>query len=221
MSCAIAAEESGSFCVMSITTPALIGMPSMTLIPAAGPAVVHARAEGDSDTVGRRASAAFPRRGDNTGPCSPKPDPEPVDIAAIAAAALRAHDLSEFGSVVALERVRATGDPDLLERLVANLVANAIHHNIVGGRIEVSTRAASGRAVLSVANTGPIIPAGELQRLFRPFQRLAPDAHTNGGIGLGLTIVQEIADAHRAVVTARAQADGGLEIHVTFPSILD
>ena len=146
---------------------------------------------------------------------------EPVDLAAITASALRAHDPSELESVVALERVRTTGDPDLLERLAANLVSNAIHHNMVGGRLEVATRAESGRAVLSVANTGPMIPPGELPRLFRPFQRLAPQAHdTAGGVGLGLAIVQAIADAHRATVTARARAGGGLVIHVTFPATL-
>ena len=145
---------------------------------------------------------------------------EPVNIAAIAATALRAHDLNELGSVVALDPVQATGDPDLLERLAANLVSNAIHHNVVGGRIEVTTRVQSGRAVLTVANTGPIIPAGELQRLFRPFQRLAPHPDSEGGVGLGLAIVQTIADAHRAVVTARARPGGGLEIHVAFPSTL-
>ena len=147
---------------------------------------------------------------------------EPVDIAAIAARALRAHDLNELGSVVALEQVQTTGDPDLLERLVANLVSNAIRHNIVGGRIEVATRAESGRAVLSVANTGPLIPAGELQRLFQPFQRRAPHPpDTAEGVGLGLAIVQAIADAHGALMTVRARAGGGLEIHVSFPATLD
>ena len=147
---------------------------------------------------------------------------ETVDLAAITASALRAHDPSELESVVALERVRTTGDPDLLERLAANLVSNATHHNKVGGRIEVATRAESGRAVLSIANTGPMIPPGELPRLFRPFQRLAPQARdTAGSVGLGLAIVQAIADAHRATVTARARAGGGLVIHVTFPATLD
>ena len=74
-----------------------------------------------------------------------------------------------------LEPARVAGDPDLLDRLVANLVSNAIRHNSAGGRIEVATRTEAGRAVLSVTNTGPLIPAGELQRLFQPFQRF--DAH--------------------------------------------
>jgi signal transduction histidine kinase len=144
---------------------------------------------------------------------------EPVDIAAIAGEALRAYDLRGLENVVALERARTSGDPNLLERLAANLVSNAIQHNIVGGRIEVATRAESGRAVLSVANTGHLIPAGELQRLFQPFQRLAPHPHdTAEGVGLGLAIVQSIANAHDAVVTATPRPGGGLKIDISFPA---
>jgi signal transduction histidine kinase len=144
---------------------------------------------------------------------------EPVEIAAIACEALRAHDLRGLERVVVLEPAWAAGDPDLLERLAANLVSNAIRHNIVGGRIEVATRTESGRAHLSVANTGPLIPAGELQRLFQPFQRLAlHPADTADGVGLGLAIVQAIADAHDATVVARARTGGGLGIDIGFPS---
>jgi signal transduction histidine kinase len=146
---------------------------------------------------------------------------EPVDLAAIAADALGAHDLSEFDGVVALKPASMTGDPDLLERLAANLVSNAIRHNIAGGRIDVATRTESGRAHLTVANTGPLIPAGELQRLFQPFQRLAlhpADTADGVGVGLGLSIVQAIADAHDATVIARARTGGGLGIDVAFPS---
>jgi len=123
---------------------------------------------------------------------------EPVDLASITEAALRAHDLSELDTVVALEPARTTGDPDLLARLGANLVSNAVRHNIAGGRVEVATRAEAGRAVLSVANTGPPVPAAD-------------------GVGLGLAIVHAIADAHDAVVTAQARPGGGLRIDVGFP----
>jgi signal transduction histidine kinase len=142
---------------------------------------------------------------------------EPVELAAIAAAVLRAHDLASLDSVVTLERVWTTGDPDLLERLVSNLVSNAIDHNIVGGRIEVATGAQAGLAVLCVANTGQPIPAGDVQRLFQPFRRLAPrPPDTAEGVGLGRAVVQAIADAHDAVVTAQARPTGGLRINVSF-----
>jgi signal transduction histidine kinase len=145
---------------------------------------------------------------------------EPVDLAAIAGDALQAHDRRSLTVVVALESARTAGDPHLVERLVANLVSNAIRHNIVGGRIEVATRTESGRARFVVANTGPPVPAGELHRLFQPFQRLGlKHASSEEGVGLGLAIVQAIADAHDAFVTARARAGGGLRIDVAFPAL--
>jgi signal transduction histidine kinase len=143
---------------------------------------------------------------------------EPCDLAAIAADAIRAHDLNDLESVVALEPAWTTGDPALFERLAANLVSNAIRHNIVGGRIEVATLANARRAHLTVANTGPFVPAAALQLLFEPFQRFNPNPRASTeGVGLGLAIVQAIADAHDATVTAHARTGGGLGIDVAFP----
>ena len=145
---------------------------------------------------------------------------EPVDIAAVASQAVHRHDLGELDCVVVLDRAVTTGDPMLLERLVDNLVSNAIRHNVPGGRIEVFSATDAGRALLSVANTGPLIPAGELARLFEPFERLASrPRRCADGHGLGLAIVQSIADAHNATVTARAPSDGGLQIQVGFPHV--
>jgi signal transduction histidine kinase len=147
---------------------------------------------------------------------------EPVDIATIAYQALRANDLSEVESFVALEPAGTTGDPDLLERLAANLFSNAIRHNVTGGRIEVATRAEGEHAVLSVANTGRLIPADELPRLFQPFQRLGSQPRgCADGVGLGLAIVQAIADAHDAIVAAHPRAGGGLKIDISFPATID
>ncbi|MGH2971177.1 MAG: sensor histidine kinase [Gaiellaceae bacterium] len=155
------------------------------------------------------ACLALARSQDGTKPC------EPVDLAAIAADAVRDHDLSGLESIVSLAPARTSGDPRLVERLAANVVSNAVRHNVVGGLIEVATRTEPGRAVFSVANTGPLIPAGELHRLFQPFQRLAP---RSDGVGLGLVIVRAIADAHSALMTARARPGGGLELDVSFPA---
>ncbi len=142
---------------------------------------------------------------------------EPVDLAAIAAGALETHDLTGLESVIVLEPAWTFGDPDLLERLVANLVSNAVRHNIAGGRIEVATRAEPGGAVLSLANTGPLIPAGEIHRLFEPFERLGSHAGLAAdGVGLGLAIVAEIAVAHDATIAALARTGGGLGINVVF-----
>ena len=110
------------------------------------------------------------------------------------------------------------GDPLLVERLVANLLTNAVRHNIAGGRVEVVTGMKDGRAVLSVTNTGPLIPPAEVERLFQPFQRLdRRRANYKDGHGLGLSIVRAIATAHDATITAYPMPDGGLGVSVTFP----
>ena len=112
------------------------------------------------------------------------------------------------------------GDPGQIERLVANLVDNAVAHNVAGGHIQISTNTRDRKAVLSVTNTGPIVSPGEIDRLFQPFQRLDPrrTRHTNGH-GLGLSIVRAIAAAHHATVTADAQPGGGLAVTVAFPQL--
>ncbi len=110
------------------------------------------------------------------------------------------------------------GDPLLVERLVANLVTNAVRHNVPGGRVEIRTGATHGAAVLSVTNTGPLIPPTEVDRLFQPFQRLdRRRANYKDGHGLGLSIVRAIATAHDATITAHPMPDGGLCVTVAFP----
>ena len=143
---------------------------------------------------------------------------EPVDLAAITSRLLQAHDLSTLESIVSLEPAPTSGDPDLIERLAANLLSNAIRYNVGRGRIEVATRTEAEHAVLSIANTGQRIAGAELTRLFLPFQRfVSQTAAISGGVGLGLAIVQAIADAHDAIITPQARPDGGLKIAVSFP----
>jgi len=111
------------------------------------------------------------------------------------------------------------GDPRLVERLVANLLDNAIRHNVMGGQVHVSTAVKDGRAVLSVTNTGPTVPPGEIERLFQPFQRLdGHRTHHTDGHGLGLSIVRAIAEAHDAALTVEPRPDGGLRMEVVFPA---
>jgi signal transduction histidine kinase len=110
------------------------------------------------------------------------------------------------------------GDPRLLERLLSNLMENAMHHNTPRGHVEITTGTRRQHAYLTVANTGPVIPAAQLPRLFQPFQRLngARTRHKHGH-GLGLSIVQAVATAHGATLTAHPGPKGGLTIQVTFP----
>jgi signal transduction histidine kinase len=111
-----------------------------------------------------------------------------------------------------------TGDHALIERLIANLVDNAVEHNVPHGRIELKTTSdPETTPVLIITNTGPPIPPDQVQRLFEPFQRLDPTRRTqNGHHGLGLSIVRAIATAHGADLSARAVPDGGLEVTVRF-----
>jgi len=144
---------------------------------------------------------------------------ESVDLAATTAEVLRTHPHHELTRTATREPAQTIGDPQLVERLVANLVGNAVRHNIPGGRIDVATYTAAGRATFTIANTGPLIPTRELTRLFQRFQRLNPPAGRSAdGAGLGLAIVQAIANAHGATVTAQARTGGGLRIDIDFPA---
>jgi signal transduction histidine kinase len=148
---------------------------------------------------------------------------EPLDLAAVAERVIRMRDSEVKRRSLELESslstARARGDPILVERLVANLVDNALRHNVANGRLEVGTEARDRKAVLNVVNTGPVVPATSVERLFEPFQRIGPDRTGNReGVGLGLSIVRAIADAHDASVQIRARPEGGLDIEVAFPA---
>lgn len=119
-----------------------------------------------------------------------------------------------------LERAPTTGDRRLIERLIANLLDNAIHHNSPRGSLTVQTGVDAGAAFLTVSNSGALIAPEEIPSLIRPFQRLGVDRIGHGdGHGLGLSIVDAIATAHGASLSVRAQAAGGLLVEVRFPEL--
>ncbi|MEV4259361.1 ATP-binding protein, partial [Spirillospora sp. NPDC049652] len=102
------------------------------------------------------------------------------------------------------------GDARLAERMITNLVDNALRHNVPGGRVEVVAGTRDGSAVLTVANTGRVIPEPAVDQLFEPFERLGAErSGRSEGLGLGLSIVRAIADAHDAAVLARPRSGGG------------
>jgi signal transduction histidine kinase len=152
--------------------------------------------------------------------------PEPLDLAAIVIDALQAHDLEAAAQGlqvdVSLNPGPICGDQRLIEHLVSNLLENALRHNLPDGRIWVRVETLGGRPTLAIANTGPLVPAHEVQRLLQPFQRLAPDrvGHREG-LGLGLSIVAAIVGAHGATLDVQAGRHGGLEIEVRFPHAPD
>jgi signal transduction histidine kinase len=149
---------------------------------------------------------------------------EPVDLREVIGALLRAGDdqmeSRQLHIRVSLNPAPVIGNPDLIERLAANLLDNAVQHNTQAGTVEVSTGTKDGRAVLSVANSGPAIPPAEIDRLYQPFQRLTNTRTGNdNGHGLGLSIVCAIAEAHGAALTTQPRAEGGLHIQATFPPL--
>ncbi|MEU5013020.1 ATP-binding protein [Streptomyces sp. NPDC021749] len=146
-------------------------------------------------------------------------------------------DLAEKASL-AVDQVRAKADAEgvelrgerppahtagngvLLERVALNLLQNAVQYNIPqGGWVDASTSADSGYVSLTVSNTGPVIPAYEVDNLFEPFRRLRSERPGSGqGVGLGLTIVRSVARAHGGTVKAEPREGGGLNVHVKLPA---
>jgi signal transduction histidine kinase len=118
-----------------------------------------------------------------------------------------------------LELAPTSGEPRLAERLIANLVDNAIRHNRRAGLVQVATRTAAGVATISVANSGPLVPPEEVERLLEPFERLTYARRaTADGSGLGLSIAAAIARAHGGALVVEAQPEGGLAVRADFPA---
>jgi len=110
------------------------------------------------------------------------------------------------------------GSPVLMERLVQNLVENAVRYNVPDGWVQVRTGSRpDGAAMLEVANTGPIIGRYEIPGLFEPFRRLGAERLAAPGAGLGLSIVRAVARAHGGEVHAQPRDGGGLIVTVTLP----
>ncbi|MFN8204071.1 MAG: HAMP domain-containing sensor histidine kinase [Solirubrobacteraceae bacterium] len=143
---------------------------------------------------------------------------EPVDLAQLARrAAGRAHGAVEL-TVSAPEPVTVAGDAALLARMVANLVENAVRHNVPGGWATVDVHVRAGGAELVVANSGAPVPVAAAGRLLEPFQRLARRGEGPPGVGLGLSIVRSVAEAHGGTVELEPRPGGGLRVTVRLPA---
>jgi signal transduction histidine kinase len=146
---------------------------------------------------------------------------ERIDLATIAGDVLRAQEGKAAGRGIhvqaSLQPAQIAGDRRLIGRLVSNLVDNALRYNVPGGTARIEVRAGASDVDLAVINTGPVVPAAEVDRLLQPFQRLAGNRIGHGeGLGLGLSIVAAIASAHHATLEVKPGAEGGLEVVVRF-----
>ncbi|MBT2227764.1 cell wall metabolism sensor histidine kinase WalK [Nonomuraea sp. NEAU-A123] len=146
---------------------------------------------------------------------------EPADLATLAASTLdTAQARAAAADVTVQPRLRpapVNGEPVLLERMIGNLVDNAIRYNQTGGHLTVDTDTAGGRAVLRISNTGRKIPPGEAQTLLEPFVHGQGIRSRTDGLGLGLTIVRAITLAHRGHMVVTAHTGGGLDITIDLP----
>jgi signal transduction histidine kinase len=148
---------------------------------------------------------------------------KPVDLAEVASQAVdQVHaEAAAKGVVIRGEQKPAVvqGNGVLLERIALNLVQNAVRYNVPeDGWVEVTTEVQHGHAVLIVSNTGPVVPAYEIDNLFEPFRRLRTErTGSDKGVGLGLSIARSVARAHGGHISAQPREGGGLVMRVTLP----
>ena len=148
----------------------------------------------------------------------------PVDLRAVTAEVVRAVPATGLRVDTDLGDACATGDPAMVERLVANLVENAVRYNQPDGWVTAWTGVREGRPTVEVANAGSPVDSARLNELLKPFVRADGNGNGNGrahdgrGLGLGLSIVQAISDAHGARLTMSAPPAGGLLVSVAFPA---
>ncbi|MEW1700318.1 sensor histidine kinase [Streptomyces sp. NPDC093249] len=148
---------------------------------------------------------------------------KPVDLAEVAERAVDQVHAEAETKGVEIRGVRAPavvqGNGVLLERIALNLLQNAVRYNVPeGGWVEVTTETRPGRAVLVVSNTGPVVPAYEIDNLFEPFRRLRQErTGSDKGVGLGLSIARSVARAHGGRIIAEPREGGGLVMRVTLP----
>lgn len=148
-----------------------------------------------------------------------------VDLADLARTALstveadaRARGLRISLPAEAAEAAEVTGDPALLERVVANLVENAVRHNVEAGWVQLCTSAGDGAASVQVSSSGEQLDGQAVDELFEPFHRGHRARTGREGAGLGLSVVQAVVTAHGGRVRAEPVAGGGLSVTVTLPA---
>jgi len=145
---------------------------------------------------------------------------EPVDLAAVvegvAEAAERAAADERVRLKTQLDPATVEGNAALLERLVANLLENAVRYNRPGGFVDVSTREGIASAEVRVENSGPPVDRVAAARLAEPFERLQREADARGA-GLGLSIVRAVSEAHGGSLLIEPRAEGGLVVSVRLP----
>jgi signal transduction histidine kinase len=155
----------------------------------------------------------------------------PVDLREVTAEVIRSVPSDGLRIETSLGDASTTGDRAMVERLVANLIENAVRHNEPGGWVTAWTGVRDGLPTVEVTNAGPVVDSDQVDTLVKPFVRAdgngraVPAGEPSGGhpervrgLGLGLSIVQAVADAHGARLATVARPEGGLKVAVAFPA---
>ncbi len=135
---------------------------------------------------------------------------DPVSLLALAA-----EEAARHGAEVDGEDLAVAGDERLLRRAVRNLLENARRYG--GDAVQVQLKRQAGRAELAVKDRGPGVPEALRERIFEPFFRLPGHAEREGGVGLGLALVRQIAERHGGTVRCEARAGGGSRFVLSLP----
>ena len=147
---------------------------------------------------------------------------EPLDLAVIAEDAIdnASTAISQAGLSIEpwLDPAITLGDPVLVDRMIANMLDNAVKHNTRNGWIRLATGTRGGQAFVTLSNTGPVISDDQARALFEPFRRLEGRTADGSGTGLGLAIVHAVATAHHGHAQLRTRTGGGLDVTVELPA---
>jgi two-component system sensor histidine kinase KdpD len=145
--------------------------------------------------------------------------PRPADLDVIIARSLR--DIGPQARAVKLsippDLPQVMADPPIMERVVANVTANALRHSSGPSRVLLSASARGDRVELRVVDRGPGVPQGDRDRMFAPFQRL-DDTGTTTGVGLGLAVSRGLAEAMHGTLEPEETPGGGLTMAISLPS---
>jgi signal transduction histidine kinase len=137
---------------------------------------------------------------------------EQVDLSAIVA-----EECVRAGAAFDAEALTVPGDARLLRRLLRNLLENARRHG-AATPVMVDLRTVDGAVRLDVCDQGPGVPQEQRERIFEPFYRLPGASEAAGGVGLGLSLVRQIAQHHGGSVACLANQDHGCCFRVTLPT---
>jgi two-component system, OmpR family, sensor histidine kinase KdpD len=143
--------------------------------------------------------------------------PSPVAVDEVVARAILATGTHDIEMDVPEDLPAVVADPGLLERVVANLITNAVRYSPAGVSPRVQAKAVGVEHVeIDVVDHGPGVPKAHWEEMFVPFQRLG-DRDTRSGVGLGLAIARGFAEAMNATLTPSQTPDGGLTMTVSLP----